>query len=129
MAKQNALFMVLVVLVGIGLYKEIVAMPSQQVQVQEQGVVAVTGEPCNKDGSEYKMALEESQGFFYDVPESDWETQRRITKMRVNNKHAANPLSNANNSPACSGLVAWVMWRQVDVRPASPSRGGQNTQG
>jgi hypothetical protein len=97
MAKQNALFMVLMVLVIIGLYREIMTMPSQR--VQEQGVVAVTGEPCNKDGSEYKMALEESHGFFYDVLESDWETQRRITKMRVNNKNVANPMMNAQNSP------------------------------
>jgi hypothetical protein len=103
MAKQNAFFIFLIVLVLCGLYREFRAMPSQNVDVnaQGQGVSAISGKPCSNDDSEkFKMASDESHGFFYDVPESDWETQRSITKMRINNKNAANPLAGARNSPA-----------------------------
>ena len=105
MAKQNAFFIFLIVLVLRGLYMEFRAMPSQNVDVngqgQGEGVSAISEKPCSNDDSEkFKMALDESHGFFYDVPESDWETQRSITKMRINNKNAANPLAGARNSPA-----------------------------
>lgn len=99
---------VVIFVIGMNTYSEFLVMPSQvahefvEVMPSQVAHEFVEGKPCKdtKDGSEFKMALEESNGFFYDVSDSDWEMQRKITKMRVNNKNAEYPMAGAHNSPA-----------------------------
>lgn len=48
----------------------------------------------------YAMALEESLGFFDNIPQDDWEVMRNITLRRVNNERKSNPLFDSHRPEA-----------------------------
>jgi hypothetical protein len=48
----------------------------------------------------YRLAFEESLGFFDDIPVGDWELLRAITMRRVNNAYPDQPLKNDNYANA-----------------------------
>ncbi len=51
------------------------------------------------DSKNYDMALEESLGFFDNIPQDDWELMRNITLARVNNADKRNPLLSRGKAP------------------------------
>jgi Methyltransferase domain len=52
--------------------------------------------PINDNRNIFRLAFDESLGFFDDIPDKDWEFMRNITMRRVNNANPTNPLENSN---------------------------------